>query len=71
LLHLVTLTMENNHRDLAPADLVKIYKKHKKDITIDEAKGVLDFMDKMIGMVKKQLWDGKTNRYRFPDDKKP
>jgi hypothetical protein len=37
------------------------------DAILDEAKEFLDFTDKMVNHIKKQLWDGKNDRYRFPD----
>lgn len=60
--------METIVPDLTPFDLVKIYEKHGMTITVDEAKEVLDFMDKMIKLVKKQLNLDENRRFIYKSE---
>ena len=38
-------------------EIVKIYKKHKINITIEEAEDISSFIDKMISAVKRRIKD--------------
>ena len=42
---------------VTPKEIVKIYKKHKINITIEEAEDISSFMDIMIAAVKRRIKD--------------
>jgi lipopolysaccharide assembly outer membrane protein LptD (OstA) len=55
--------METHSSELTAFDVVRIYEKHGMQISTDEAKNVLEFMDKMIKLVKKQLLENENCRF--------
>ncbi|RKR83314.1 hypothetical protein BDD43_3519 [Mucilaginibacter gracilis] len=57
--------METIVPELTAFDVVKIYEKNGEKITVDEAREVLTFMDKMIKLVKKELDTDENSRFIY------
>lgn len=60
--------MDTFASEVTPFDVVKIYEKNGMQISVDEAKAVLEFMDKMIKLVKKQLLEDENRRFVYKSE---